>query len=341
MANNKSKKYNIVDLFAGVGGLSLGFEENGFNLVLANDNDDEIAKTFIYNHPKTKFHIGDIKELSENKLKEYVGKEKIDVLVGGVPCQSFSMVGYRTTKKQASKNDPRHYLFREFVRVAKILKPKIVIIENVAAILSSHGGKIKDEIILELESLGYKVDYMVLNSADYGVAQLRKRAVFIGNNLGIKNLFPEKTHTPDNYVSIEEVFKNLPKENHEPSKLSGVVLERVKLIKPGQNWKSLPEELQTGSKHSGAYGRLDPKKPSRTLTTRFDTPPGGYVTHPKENRAITVREGARIQSFPDDFIFLGSKTSQYKQVGNAVAVGMSRAIAKSIKKMLNQKNEKK
>ena len=101
------------------------------------------------------------------------------------------------------------------------------------------------------------------------------------------------------------------------------------------NWKSLPKELQTGSKHSGAYGRLDPNKPSRTLTTRFDTPPGGYVTHPTEDRAITVREGARIQGFPDDFIFIGNRISQYRQVGNAVAVGVSRALAKSIKEMLN------
>lgn len=332
---NNKKKYTIVDLFAGVGGLSMGFKDIGFDVVFANDNDEEASQTFIYNHPETKFYLGNIKDLDKTKLNKYLGSTEIDVLVGGVPCQSFSMAGYRTTKKEVSLDDPRHYLFREFIRVAKILKPKVVIIENVAAILSSHDGKIKDEIISELNSIGYKVDYMVLNAADYGVPQLRKRAVFIGNNLGTENVFPDKTHTPNNYVSIEEAFKNLPKENHEPTKLNGVVLERVKLIKPGQNWKVLPKELQTGSKHSGAYGRLDPKKPSRTLTTRFDTPPGGYVTHPKENRAITVREGARIQSFPDNFIFTGSKTSQYKQVGNAVAVGMSRAIAKKVKKMLD------
>lgn len=340
MSTKKQKQYNIVDLFSGVGGLSLGFKKVGFELVFANDNDEEASKTFTYNHPESKFYLGDIKELDTKKVKKYISNKKIDVLVGGVPCQSFSMVGFRTTNKGNIENDPRHYLFKEFIRIAKILKPKVVIIENVAAILSSHDGKIKEEIIKDLKSIGYNVDYTVLNAADYGVPQLRKRAVFIGNNLGVRNVFPEKTHSPSKYVSVGEAFKNLPKANHEPKKLNGLVLKRVKLIKPGQNWRSLPKDLQTGSKHSGAYGRLDPKQPSRTLTTRFDTPPGGYVTHPVENRAITVREGARIQSFPDDFVFIGTKTAQYRQVGNAVPVNMSHAVAKSIKKMLDSRHEK-
>jgi DNA (cytosine-5)-methyltransferase 1 len=328
-------KHTVVDLFAGVGGLSLGFQENNFEISFANDIDKDASKTFIHNHPKTKFILGDIKELSEDKIRTIIGNKEIDVLVGGVPCQSFSMVGYRTTKKKANLDDPRHYLFREFIRVAKILKPKVVIIENVKAILSSHNGKIKNEIIKGLNELGYEVDYEILNAADFGVSQLRERAIFMGNKLGISNNFPTKTHSSDNYVTIREIFKNIPSVNHEPKQLSGKVLERVKLVKQGNNWKSLPKELQTGSKHSGAYGRLDPNKPSRTLTTRFDTPPGGYVTHPTEDRAITVREGARIQGFPDDFIFIGNRISQYRQVGNAVAVGVSRALAKSIKEMLN------
>ncbi len=109
---------------------------------------------------------------------------------------------------------------------------------------------------------------------------------------------------------------------------------RINLISPGNNWTCLPKHLQTKSNHSGAYGRLDPDKPSRTLTTRFDSPPVGYVTHPTESRTLTVREGARIQCFPDDFVFLGPKVSQFKQVGNAVPVALSRALAKSVKKML-------
>ena len=337
-ANKFSKKnnYTVVDLFSGVGGLSLGFKENGFNIVFANDNNKDAGETFIYNHPKTKFFLGDVQKIDTLKLKKYIGHSKIDVLVGGVPCQSFSMVGYRTTKKEANSSDPRNFLFKEFIRIAKILQPKVVIIENVKAILSSHGGRIRDQIISDLQNIGYKVDYAILNAADYGVPQLRERTIFMGNNMGLQNIFPEKTHSPKNYVSVNEAFEDLPSANHEPRTLKGDVLRRVKLIKPGLNWKSLPKELQTGSKHSGAYGRLDPNKPSRTLTTRFDTPPGGYVTHPSENRAITVREGARIQSFPDNFIFIGNKISQYKQVGNAVAVGVSRELAKAVKKMLKK-----
>ena len=338
MENRKIKQsqYTIVDIFAGVGGLSLGFQQLGFKIALANDSDEEAAETFIYNHPGTNFYLGDVKNLDRNKLKKYVGKQKIDILVGGIPCQSFSMVGFRTTQKEAHLSDPRHFLFKEFVRIAKILKPKVVIIENVKAILSSHGGKIKEEIISDLAKIGYKVDYAVLNAADYGVAQLRERTVFIGNNMNIDNIFPKKTHAPNNYITVGKIFKNVPPENHEPRKLNGKVLERVKLVKPGKNWKSLPLHLQTGSKHSGAYGRLDPNRPSRTLTTRFDTPPGGYVTHPREHRAITVREGARIQSFPDTFVFKGNKVSQYKQVGNAVAINVSKALAEDSLKMLKQ-----
>jgi DNA-cytosine methyltransferase len=244
------------------------------------------------------------------------------------------MVGYRTTQKKKNLDDPRHFLFKEFIRIAKILKPKVVVIENVKAILSSHDGEIKKQIIQELENIGYSTEVAILNAADFGVSQLRKRAFFLGNNMGKENLFPEPTHNPNTYVPVGEVLRDVPRANHNPRKLSGKVLERVKLIKPGENWRALPKELQTGSKHSGAYGRLDPSEPSRTLTTRFDTPPGGYVTHPFEDRPLTVREGARIQSFPDDFIFKGPRISQYKQVGNAVAVGVSRALAISVLKML-------
>lgn len=335
----KKNSYNVVDLFSGVGGLSLGFIEKGFDLILANDNDSEIAETFRYNHPDTDFILGDIKGITEQELKKHIGDKPVDVLVGGVPCQSFSMVGYRTTGKEKNREDPRNYLFKEFIRVARILKPKIVIIENVKAILSSHNGEIKKEIVSELEELGYKVDVRILNAADYGVSQLRERAIFLGNNLGKENIFPKKTNNPSNYVPVGDVLKNVPEANHQPRQLHGKVLERVKLIHPGENWRVLPTSLQTGSKHSGAYGRLDPALPSRTLTTRFDTPPGGYVTHPYEDRAITVREGARIQGFPDTFIFKGSRGSQYKQVGNAVAVGVSRALAKSVLKMLDEKDE--
>ena len=335
MENKKiTQRFTVVDLFSGVGGLSLGFQHEGFELLLANDSDRDAAATFRHNHPRVQFYEGDIKLLDEEKLKSLLDEKKVNVLVGGVPCQSFSMKGQRILNSK--KPDPRDFLFKEFMRITRILKPEIAIIENVKGILSRYNGGIKDAIIRDFEKMGYKVDFKLLNAADYGVAQLRERVVFIANRINSENLFPKPTHTPEKYVGVLEVLRNPPKINHEPRKLHGKVLKRVKLVKPGDNWKSLPKKLQTGSTHSGAYGRLDPKKPSFTLTTRFDTPPGGYVTHPNEDRAITVREGARIQSFPDDFVFIGNRISQYRQVGNAVPVKLSRALAKSIKEMLKQ-----
>ncbi len=327
--------YNVIDLFAGCGGFSVGFMQEGFDVVLANDIDEQASLTYKHNHPNTSFILGDIAQLnSEDLIKTLNGKE-VDVLVGGIPCQSFSMAGNRTRDKVANLNDSRHYLFKQFIRIAGILKPKFIVIENVKSLLSFQNGKIKNDIISGLNKEGYKVDVDVLNALHYGVAQSRERAIFIGNRIGVVNRFPEKLYDDKNYITIKDAFKNIPNDNHEPRPLSGKVLQRVKLIKPGENWRVLPKHLQTGSRHSGSYGRLKLNGYSRTLTTRFDTPPGGYVTHPIEHRTITVREGARIQGFPDDFIFFGNKISQYKQVGNAVAVGVSRAIAKSIKNILD------
>jgi DNA (cytosine-5)-methyltransferase 1 len=331
------RKFTVVDLFSGVGGLSLGFEQEGMKIVLANDNDPDAAATFKKNHPKVNFHEDQIQTLDKKKLKSILKDTEIDILVGGVPCQSFSMKGPRRTNP--TNPDSRDFLFKEFLRITGILKPKVAVIENVTGILSSRNGKIKDTIIEDFLKLGYKVDYKLVNAAEYGVAQLRKRVLFIASRLSGDILFPIPTHSEENFVGVNDVLKDPPTINHDPKKLQGKTLQRVKMIKPGQNWKSLPKELQTGSIHSGSYGRLDPKKPAYTLTTRFDTPPGGYVTHPFEDRAITVREGARIQSFPDDFEFVGKRISQYRQVGNAVPVKLSNALAKSIKKMLIKNEE--
>lgn len=332
----KNNRLTIIDLFSGVGGLSLGFEQEGFELLFANDNDYWASETFKINHPNTEFYYGDVKNLTARDIKKRIKNKHVNILVAGIPCQSFSMAGYRIRKGVDNLNDPRHFLFKKFIEIASELKPDVVLIENVKGILSSHEGSIKKEIIDELEKIGYSVECRVLNAADYGVPQTRERVIFLGNKLKTENIYPVKSHE-NNYEPVSKYLKNIVKLNHDPRPLLGATLERVKLIKPGQNWTSLPKRLQTQSKHSGAYGRIDPNKPSRTLTTRFDTPSVGYVTHPSENRTLTVREGARIQGFPDDFVFLGPKLSQYKQVGNAVPVGLSRAIAKGVAKMLNKK----
>lgn len=333
----KKNNWTIVDLFSGVGGLSLGFIQQGFELVFANDNDHWAMETFRKNHSNTPFYEGDIRNLDEKQIINIIKTKNIDVLVAGIPCQSFSMAGYRIRRNLNNDNDSRHFLFREFIRLTKILNPKIIVIENVKGILSSHNGKIKEEIVSELKQIGYDTDFKVLNSADYGAAQLRERVIFLGNRLNLKNIFPKKTNSPSDYVPVGQVLNGIKGFNHEVRPLSGIVLKRIKLIKPGQNWTSLPKKLQTKSNHSGAYGRLDPDKPAKTLTTRFDSPPVGYVTHPFENRTLTVREGARIQGFPDNFEFFGPRQSQFKQVGNAVPIKLSENIARAVLNMLKTK----
>ncbi len=327
-------QYKIVDLFAGVGGLSMGFDDNGFVTVLANDFDEDAANTFKLNHPHVKFIDGDVAKIDEKLIKETIGDESIDVLMGGIPCQSFSMAGKRIRKGIDHSDDPRHFLYKEYFRLLDIMDPKIAIIENVKGILSSHDGEIMREIIISFKNRGYEADYKLLDASDYGVPQARQRVVIIANKIGQKNIFPEKH---DKKIPVGKVLDGVPDDakNHEKRYLTGKTLERVKLIKPGQNWTHLPTQLQTKSIHSGAYGRIDPSKPSKTLTTRFDTPSVGYVTHPKENRTLTVREGARIQTFPDTFIFTGARMQQYKQVGNAVPVKLGYAISTGVKKMLD------
>ncbi len=326
--------YNTVDLFAGVGGLSLGFNKNGFKTIFANDIDGYAGETFINNHKDVEFFVGDIKKLNAKDLKKYIGGEKIHILMGGIPCQSFSMAGYRIRKGIDNSDDPRHFLYKEFFRILDIIKPPIALIENVKGILSNNNGLILEEIMNSFTNRGYKVDYKLLDASKYGVPQIRQRVFIVATTLDTEILFPKEKNT---VIPVGDVLKNIPENlaNHEKRFLRDKSLDRASRLLPGQNWKDLPKHLQTKSIHSGAYGRIDPSLPARTITTRFDTPSVGFVTHPTEDRTLTVREGARIQTFPDNFIFYGPKMSQYKQVGNAVPVKLAYEVSKGIKKMLN------
>jgi DNA (cytosine-5)-methyltransferase 1 len=369
--SGKKNKLKIIDLFAGVGGISTGFIKAGFEVVSANEYKSEIANTYIKNHPGTKMVVDDITKVKSNDLLN--GETDIDVIVGGPPCQGFSMAGRRIRDEGAFLNDPRNELFKEFIRVVKDIKPKVFVMENVAAILNIHGGAVKDEIIKKFKEIGYETKVHVLLAAEYGVPQLRKRAVFIGNRIGIdpEKFFPLKTHGPDTktpYITVEETIFDLPKisagsgvfetdydssksltqyqkdrkskskklYNHQSTKHDPRIIDILKKIKEGDGRSSLPPELQTKSVHSGAFGRMDRHKPAYTITTRFDTPSVGRVTHPLQHRALTPREAARIQSFDDDFIFYGSKSSIGIQIGNSVPPLLANAIAKQISKILKK-----
>ena len=346
-------KLRVIDLFSGVGGLSLGFRMEGFEISLANEIDKEIAESYTINHPETKMINEDITKLNiEDVFKEY--KNKVDVVIGGPPCQGFSQKG-----KRKSINDDRNFLFIYFYNVVKILKPKYFVMENVPNLLTTENGYFKKEIIDLFKKIGYKLTADVLIASDYGVPQNRKRAFIIGtlgkkkielpNPLNINNTIwdaisdlaylesGEGEFKQDYKMKPESEYQKLLREgskylyNHMATKHSEIAIERLKMIPPNKGREMLPKEHLTKSIFSGTWSRMIKDEVAVTITTRFDTPSSGKFTHPYLNRAITVREAARIQSFPDSFIFYGTKGSQMKQVGNAVPPLLSRQIALVIK----------
>ena len=345
----------VADLFAGVGGLSLGFEQAGYDVVFAVEFDKDIAAAYEKNHPGTKVYSTDISKLDPNELMKRHGK--IDVVVGGPPCQGFSQKG-----KRLSVKDNRNFLFRQYVRFVKVLRPKFFVIENVPTIVTTANGYFKKEIIKEFSELGYAVNADVFDVSDYGIPQQRRRAVFIGEVGKANNVhFPRPN---GRHVTVNEAISDLPPlesgegaeianyytpatneyqrimrkgvcggvRNHQATTHSQIALTRMKMIPKGKGKEVLPPEHRTKSIYSGTWCRLLEDDVAATITTRFDTPSSGRFTHPTQNRCITVREAARLQSFPDTFIFCGTKTSQMKQVGNAVPPLFANAIAREILK---------
>lgn len=348
----------VIDLFAGVGGLSLGFEQHGFDVVLANEYDTAIATAYQLNHKNTKMIVGDITNLN---LQEVFGKYKgkIDVIIGGPPCQGFSQKGKRKTI-----HDERNFLFKYYVAVVELVKPRYFVMENVPNLLSAQGGYFRNEIIELFHSMCYSLNMGVLNAADYGVPQNRKRAVIIGKMDGnapelpaplnkkvtIWDAISDLAYLQSGEGKEEQEYKNEPQSeyqkklrcessilyNHVATKHSKLALERLALIPPNAGKEVLPKEHLTKSIYSGTWTRMRKEEISVTITTRFDTPSSGKFTHPFLDRAITVREAARIQSFPDNFVFVGSKGSKMKQVGNAVPPLLAGAIAEVIMKDIKE-----
>lgn len=353
-------KPSVIDLFAGVGGLSLGFEEQGFEVLIANEYDKSIAAAYTENHKNTKMIVGDITSLD---LKEIFGPYtgKIDVIIGGPPCQGFSQKGQRKTI-----HDERNFLFKYYVAVVELVKPQYFVMENVPNLLTAEGGYFFKEIEELFNKMGYLLEHGVLNASDYGVPQNRRRAIIIGKLNGAAPKLPEPQSTK---VTIwdaisdlaylksgegtdKQEYRNAPKSdyekllrgnstilyNHIVTKHSPLALERLSMIPPNAGKEVLPKEHLTKSIYSGTWTRMRKDEISVTITTRFDTPSSGKFTHPFLDRAITVREAARIQSFPDDFRFVGNKGSQMKQVGNAVPPLLAAAIAKVIMKDIKEES---
>ena len=363
------KKLKVIDLFSGVGGLSYGFaHDDNFEIVAANEILPNMAKAYSLNHPKAKVYAEDIKDFNAQKVENDLNIKAgdIDIIVGGPPCQGYSTVGKRLI------DDPRGKLFQEYYRVLKEFNPKLFLFENVRGLLSMQDGELLKTIISLFESLGYKVQYRLLNAADYGAPQVRERVIIIGSKLKTNFQYPKPTHynkeeTPNllnkklkPYLTLEEAISDLPfiKSNEEsfkyasspqndfqkfmrknaPTKLmdhnspknNEKLVKIMELLPDGGTPEDLPKNLRPTSGFKNTYCRLWWKRPSPTITRNLSTPSSSRCIHPKAPRPLTTREGARIQCFPDDYKFFGSRGDRNLQIGNAVPTFLSNAVAKAI-----------
>jgi DNA (cytosine-5)-methyltransferase 1 len=363
----------VVDLFAGVGGLSYGFAHmDEFRVVAANEILSPMAQAYRLNHPDVVMFEGDIKDFGKDSLKSEFGKSlpKIDLVVGGPPCQAYSTVGKRLL------DDPRGALFQEYFRILEELKPRAFIFENVKGLLSMGNGELLETIVELFESLNYSVKFQLLNAANFGAPQTRERVIIVGTKNGLSFEYPTQTHRePEISVDFktsklptwrtlgdaigdlarieagEESFeyssapqndfqrlmrKNAPKRlmDHNAPKHNSQLIKLMKHLPEGGSPKDLPENLRPKSGFPNTYCRLWWDRPSTTVTRNLGTPSSSRCIHPFSARGLTTREGARIQCFPDEYQFFGSRSDRNLQIGNAVPTFLSRALASEMLKTL-------
>ncbi|WP_293354315.1 MULTISPECIES: DNA cytosine methyltransferase [unclassified Microcoleus] len=306
--------YTFVDLFCGAGGMTQGLLQAGFRPVASVEINPIASATHTKNFPDCHHLCDDIKNLNPQKLLAEIGALEVHVVVGGPPCQGFSVAGKR------DPNDPRNRLFREFVRVVSEIRPWYVVMENVPGILTMQKGAVKQAICEAFQEIGYPhMSVAVLESATYGVPQIRPRAIFIANRFGMQNPYPKSQLLPEQYKAIESAIYDLPEYtpipeiNHEWTRHSAEYMERLAKVPPGG---SLYES------YADAFKRQYPGKPSMTVKENH----GGTHIHPHLNRVISAREMARLQTFPDSFIFEGSMKKAMWQIGNAVPPRLAECI---------------
>lgn len=344
-----TENYTFIDLFSGCGGMSLGFEQSGFKGLVAIDFWQDALTTYSHNRKKANTFCGDLSVTSPSEIKEKFHIGEVDVIIGGPPCQGFSVAGKRIIE------DKRNELYKAFVNFVRVFKPKAFVMENVPTILTMGNGAIRESIISDFSSLGYNVNFKVLLASDYGVPQNRRRAVFVGLLNGKKFDFPPPSVKRP--LTSQEALEDLPEYsledgspyicdplspyqalcrkgsggvyNHEITVHTAKTQEIIAMVPDGGNYKDLPRELWNTRKVHIAWTRLNSQKPSFTIDCGHN-----HHFHYRFNRVPTVRESARLQSFPDTFVFLGNKGSQLKQVGNAVPPLLAHQIANQLKKYL-------
>lgn len=350
-------KFRVLDLFSGAGGFSSGLDSvKNIKTVEAIDFDQYAAETFKNNFPDAYVITGDITDKKVKSEIIKVAKERdVNMIVGGPPCQGFSLKG-----KNLGMDDPRNFLFLEYFELVKEIKPEIFVIENVKNILNSENGYFKNQIIEKFSSLGYMINYGILNSKNFGVPESRERAIIIGSLtrcidlpvgndkiVTVRDAISDLAYLNSGEGEFESNYINEPQSsyqkklrakklyNHQATSHSKVALEKLAMIPPEGDKTSLPKELHGKQKFATTWSRLQWDSYSPTIDTRFDTPSNGRNSHPVLNRAITPREAARIQSFKDDFVFYGPKTAVCKQIGNAVPPLLAKAIGEAIVKAYN------
>lgn len=340
MLNTNFKKHTVIELFAGAGGLALGLEKAGFEALCVSDNDKYCYQTLKQNKPEWNVLNMDVRELSEKGISQFIelNGSEVDLLSGGYPCQAFSYAG-----KKMGLDDVRGTLFYDYSKILSEIKPKMFLAENVKGLLSHDKGRTLKTMLEVFENEGYEVKYKILNAWDYGVAQKRERIVIIGvrkdvrEKIGAEFEFPEKVALKP---LLKDILKDVPLSGFTP--YSKAKQEIFRLVPPGGCWRDLPEEIAKqymgnsyylGGGKTGIARKLSWDEPSLTVLCS----PSQKQTdrcHPEELRPFTVRENARIQDFPDDWEFFGPITQQYKQIGNAVPVGLAFHVGTSIKKYL-------
>jgi len=360
--NKEADKFTVLDLFCGCGGLSLGFYNARYNILLGVDNNETALRTFRENHGHAESMNLDLsKEKCINDIRKKIG-DHVDVIVAGPPCQGFSLTGPRNF------DDPRNKLYLSVIKAVKTFRPEAFIIENVPGLATLYGGKIKNEITRRFMLMDYNVVSNVICSADYGVPQLRRRIFLVGMKKKYGEYrFPNKTNTEKNYITCSEAISDLPSRekelgqevddydgeplsdyqimmrkgsrklyNHVATNHTEMVKKIISLVPEGGNYRDLPKGVGENRRFHEAWTRYHSKKPSKTIDT-------GHRNHfhYKYNRIPTIREMARLQSFPDRFIFYGNRSQQNGQVGNAVPPLLAENLARQLLTYLDGRRKEK
>lgn len=327
---NDRNGYKFIDLFSGAGGLSCGLVMAGFTPVASVEIMPEAVETYKYNFINKKgfnekVETRDIRTQEvKDELYKTIGNQHIDLIVGGFPCQGFSMAGNRVV------SDPRNSLYLEMLEIVKKVQPDYVVMENVEGLRSMLDGKVETQIINDYKEIGYEINVTTLNAADYGVAQQRRRVIFIGNRIGNTNYHPKPLYEPNNYKTLgSAIYKYMNID--EDKSINHVFTKHTEDMK--KRLANVPEGSSLFKNYSDSWKKSPWDKPSCTIKENH----GAVNIHPKLPRVLTAREIAAIQSFPDDFIFQGAKKWQLVQIGNAVPPLLGKAIGLSVEKGLNEK----